>query len=96
MQCQKVKALQEVVEDQTGYYKNIINMTRRNITPFDMILMNQKELINETKLNTQILSDQNKLLQTRLEIQNHINSAREIKKNIGPKSSPKKRGGQIK
>ena len=46
--------LQEVVEDQTGYYKNIINMTRRNITPFDMILMNQKELINETKLNTQM------------------------------------------
>ena len=71
-------------------------MMRRNITPFDMILMNQKEIINETKLNTQVLSDQNKLLQTQLQIQEHINSARKIKKNVGPKSSPKRKGGQIK
>lgn len=71
-------------------------MMRRNITPFDMILMNQKEIINETKLNTQILSDQNKLLQTKLQIQEHINSARKIKKNVGAKSSPKRKGGQIK
>ena len=74
---------------------NTIDMRGRNITPFDMILQNQRDMINETKLNTQVLSEQNKLLQTKLEIQEHINSARKIKKNVGAKSSPKRKGGQI-
>ena len=70
-------------------------MNRRNSTPFDSLLENQREMISATNLNTQVVSDQNNLLKTKIEIQEHINNARKINKNIGPKSSPKKRGGQI-
>ena len=71
-------------------------MRGRNITPFDILIQNQREIINETKLNSSLVKDQNKLLQIKLEIQEHINNARKIGKNVGPKSSPKRKGGQIK
>jgi hypothetical protein len=71
-------------------------MIRRNITPFDILIQNQRDIINETKLNSSLINDQNKLLQTKLQIQEHINSARKVKKNVGAKSSPKRKGGQIK